>query len=498
MKRRDRGRSLSWTLAFGIVLVTGLSAWGDSPPPPSVAEQLLDLGRRARAQGATAQAETFYRKVLTLDPGNAAALRALGGLRRGASEPAQATIAAAGAVQEIFRQQLTADVSQRLQAARALVNEGRPEAALDALRLAQTVVRSALAFDDATREALDRRIQAAIIATVNDEERIVAQRAERLRLEAAAGQQARALEERQRGQDTLAAVMTQFDSLMAQGQFNVLARGGLGDVAAATAPYADARRLAQSAQALAPGHPAPRAGVSVAQSVGLLAQALASEQIKEHRFLLSLQDVDRAAVPFADTATIEYPDVERWRLLSEHRIHRYGRAQDLLEPDAKTRSILAKLEQSVTMSFANETPLDEVLKYVRAMTQGPNDNGIPIYVDPVGLNEAGRTMASPVSLDLEGVPLKTTLRLLLKQLGLTYTVKSGLLTITAESSDNQPTEIRVYPVADLTIIPLSIMGASGGLGQGGFGGGMGNGVGNGMGNAGFRSTSPVVCEFPPF
>ena len=41
-------------------------------------------------------------------------------------------------------------------------------------------------------------------------------------------------------------------------------------------------------------------------------------------------------------------------------------------------------------------------------------------------------MTSPVTLDLEGVPLKTTLRLMLKQLGLTYTVKDGLLTITSE------------------------------------------------------------------
>jgi len=77
-------------------------------------------------------------------------------------------------------------------------------------------------------------------------------------------------------------------------------------------------------------------------------------------------------------------------------------------------------------------------------------------------------LTSPVTLDLEGVPLKTTLRLLLKQLGLTYTVKDGLLTITSESSEAQPTEIRVYPVADLAIIPLSLI--SGGGGQGGRGG----------------------------
>jgi len=428
MNRQDRQGWLSGALVLGGVLVLGAggSAWGDAPPPPAGA------------------------------------------------------MAAAGAVQEIFRQQVTADVAQRLRAARALVDEGRPEAALQALRLAQRTVRSALAFDQDARDALDRRVQAAIMATVKDEERIARERAERLRLEAAAGQQVRALDVGQREQETVAALMTQFDSLMTQGE---------------SRHHADAQRLAQSARALAPGHPAPRAGVFAAQTVGLLAQALALEQIKEHRYLLSLQDVNRAAVPFADPATIEYPDAERWRVASEHRIARYGRAMDLLEPDPKTKAILAKLEQPVTMSFANETPLEEVLKYVKAMTQGANDNGLPIYVDPVGLNEAGKTMASPVTLDLEGVPLKTTLRLLLKQLGLTYTVKAGLLTITAVSSDNQPTEIRVYPVADLTIIPLSIMGGSGGLGGGGLGGG---GMGNGMGNAGFRSTlpAPLGSRFP--
>ncbi len=71
-------------------------------------------------------------------------------------------------------------------------------------------------------------------------------------------------------------------------------------------------------------------------------------------------------------------------------------------------------------------------------------------------------MTSTVTLDLEGVPLKTTLRLMLKQLGLTYTVKDGLLTITNETSEDQPTEIRVYPVADLAIIPFSLISGGGG------------------------------------
>src|SRR5208283_3434403 len=192
--------------------------------------------------------------------------------------------------------------------------------------------------------------------------------------------------------------------------------------------------------------------------------------------MLTMQDVTRAGVPFPDNQYIEYPDAEVWRSLSERRIIRYGKAVDVFERDAKTRSIQAKLDQPIAMSFPNETPLEDVLKYIKTATQDANDTGIPIYVDPLGMQEADKTLTSPVSIDLEGVPLKTTLRLLLKQLGLTYTVKDGFLMITSQESEDQQTEIRVYPVADLAIIPLSLMGG----GMGGMGGGMG-GMGGGMG-----------------
>ncbi|MBV8077509.1 MAG: hypothetical protein JO284_13970 [Planctomycetaceae bacterium] len=201
-------------------------------------------------------------------------------------------------------------------------------------------------------------------------------------------------------------------------------------------------------------------------------------------------------MPFPDTSTIEYPDADVWKVLSENRIRRYGKAVDLLDRDPKTKSILAKLDEPISMSFANETPLEDVLKYIKSATQGPNDTGIPIYVDPVGLQEAEKTMTSPVTLDLEGVPLKTTLRLLLKQLGLTYTVKDGLLTITSESSEDQPTEIRVYPVADLAIIPLSLMGGGIGGMRGGIGG-MGGMGGMGMGGMGMGGMGMGMMSVPP-
>ncbi len=229
---------------------------------------------------------------------------------------------------------------------------------------------------------------------------------------------------------------------------------------------------------------APRAGVSVSQYEGFLAQALAYEELKEYRAMLTWNDVVRASVPFPDTITIEYPDAEHWRMISEKRIQKYE-SVSLDNRDAKTQSIYAKLGQPVSMPFANETPLEDVIKYVKSATVSQElPEGIPIYVDPAGLQEADKTMQSPVTLNLEGVTLKQSLKLLLKQLDLAYTVKDGLMTITYIASKDQPTEIRVYPVADLAMIPMSLMmGGGGGMmgGRGGMGGGMGGGMMGGMG-----------------
>jgi hypothetical protein len=114
-----------------------------------------------------------------------------------------------------------------------------------------------------------------------------------------------------------------------------------------------------------------------------------------------------------------------------------------------TKKIVGYLDQPVSMSFSNPTPLEDVLKYIKMATQGPRESGIPIYVDPAGLKEAGQKTTSPVTIDLEGVPLRTSLRLLLKQLDLAYCVKDGLLIISSvpgiqlelqESDSENPSE----------------------------------------------------------
>ena len=74
-------------------------------------------------------------------------------------------------------------------------------------------------------------------------------------------------------------------------------------------------------------------------------------------------------------------------------------------------AILVQLDQPLTMSFPQETPLEDVLKYIKSNTQSEEldlPSGIPIYVDPIGLQEAEKTLQSPVSHDLEHIPLSRT------------------------------------------------------------------------------------------
>ncbi|MHC5541664.1 hypothetical protein ACYOEI_25870, partial [Singulisphaera rosea] len=137
-------------------------------------------------------------------------------------------------------------------------------------------------------------------------------------------------------------------------------------------------------------------------------------------------DVARKAVPFPDTVVIENPDPETWRKLAEQRIKRVADARALEE---QSRTILTKLKGAYDVAFPDGAELDSVLKSIREATRAPGVPGIPIYVSPLGLQEANQTMSSIATFDGKNTPLGVALRRALRPLGLSYHVKDGLLVI---------------------------------------------------------------------
>jgi len=109
--------------------------------------------------------------------------------------------------------------------------------------------------------------------------------------------------------------------------------------------------------------------------------------------------------------------------------------------DERSKIIHSKLEEPLEMFFKLDTPLSDLLKYIKQATideKAGLPTGIPIYVDPAGLKDVEKTMAGSITINVEDVPLKASLQLVLDQLDLTYTVKGGILMITSKPIESRP------------------------------------------------------------
>jgi hypothetical protein len=109
-------------------------------------------------------------------------------------------------------------------------------------------------------------------------------------------------------------------------------------------------------------------------------------------------------------------------------------AWDYYSLPPKTRAVLAMLGQPIRLPLAGPTSLVTFLKSIKAGTAGPTNSSVPIFVDPVGLAEAGTGVQSTVVATTGRRPVKKQLERSLGPLGLGYFVKDGLLTITSAKS----------------------------------------------------------------
>ncbi len=140
-----------------------------------------------------------------------------------------------------------------------------------------------------------------------------------------------------------------------------------------------------------------------------------------------------AAVEGGASGDAEYQFRNRIRIAQLAAVVAAAAAEAAAEEQAnpKNQALLKELDEPWEMSFSQPTPLDEVLKYIKTTLKKSGRPPLPIYVDPRALADEGLTKASPVVMDLEGVPLKTALRLMLKQLGLAYCVRDGVVIVSS-------------------------------------------------------------------
>jgi len=132
-----------------------------------------------------------------------------------------------------------------------------------------------------------------------------------------------------------------------------------------------------------------------------------------------------------------------WALSSSARAQVVGQ-----DDSAATRRIEAALKTETAIDFS-ETPLKEMVAFLA------KTHDIAIVLNNRALEEVGIGPDTPVSRTLRGISLRSALRLMLRDLGLTYVVRDEVLVITTPEDAESTLLTRFYPVADLVLIDPS-------------------------------------------
>lgn len=106
------------------------------------------------------------------------------------------------------------------------------------------------------------------------------------------------------------------------------------------------------------------------------------------------------------------------------------------------------LAESVTIDFL-ETPLSEIVAVLE------EEHGIEIEIDARSLDEIGLSTDTPITKRLSGISLRSALKLMLRDLGLTYLIEDEVLQITTPDTAETRLITKVYPIKDLATADIS-------------------------------------------
>ncbi len=97
----------------------------------------------------------------------------------------------------------------------------------------------------------------------------------------------------------------------------------------------------------------------------------------------------------------------------------------------KDKAVRAMLDKVVELKLPDDPTLEALIKAIKEAAKGANDNGPPIYIDPVGLQAAGCNISTKVEFATKKGPAGELLHDALRSIKLDYMVNDGLVTISS-------------------------------------------------------------------
>jgi hypothetical protein len=480
LARRNGGMSLPLLGSKGLAETRRMVEQG--------AEQLTQMARQAHATGNAGDGRMLAAEALRQDPNNAMARAVSTQGLRGAtvvptgqvdlrlvkqpaaggegglldSVPEGAFLDSVEQQNRIITQIIQAEVEAELESARDRMATN-PEGVINDLKLKLAHIRRVAELDADVAAQLVDQIESALKeasrrSVERDEEMQLAQEAA-----AAARERKRLVDRLGKDQQKAKQLMARFDSLMMEGRYRE-AEEGVGPEVAALLPE---NGLPESS--------VPVAAIRTARFARYHENNEVYRTARYKGFIDTLESNERSSIPQPDEPPVVYPDAPVWEELTLRR-KKYA-SVDLKKRGGAEARITAALQESTSFEFI-ETPLRDVIEYLRDL------HDIEIQIDQRSLDDVGIGTETPVTRSLKGISLRSALRLLLRELDLTYIIRDEVLLITTPEEVENNLTTKVYPVADL-VIPIPDSGFQGGFGGlGGFGGNQGGGGGQGFGQGG--------------
>jgi type II secretory pathway component GspD/PulD (secretin) len=246
-----------------------------------------------------------------------------------------------------------------------------------------------------------------------------------------AGRQARgnsrnAIEAAERNkQEKVAELMKQFNALYKEGK------------------YKEAQYKAMLVKEIDPDNTAATAAIYMAKMQMNKTEAQRLKDGREEMFLGGTNDSEDEG-PFTSVTDPLKFDNKRWEIVKNRPKDLHTLAMRGKGP--REREIENKLLSPVNLNF-QDTPLRQVIDDISSW------QGIDMVPDLPALQEEGISLDRPITMKLQGVSLKSALKLMLEQVRLTYVVQDEVLKITTPNHAQGQLVQRVYQVADL-VIPL--------------------------------------------
>jgi hypothetical protein len=180
-----------------------------------------------------------------------------------------------------------------------------------------------------------------------------------------------------------------------------------------------------------PQDPAAQAAEQTTRAAERIANARRLQQSRERNLISGYTDIVRSAtLPNGD---YEFP--KDWKERTK------GRTATVALT-AKEKSIIAALNRTISVNFRN-SKLEDVIEFLQTYT------GQAILLDREGMKDAEISYDAPITLNVKGVTVRTLLRKILGDLGMTYVIKDETIQATSAQKAREMMVVRRYYVGDL-------------------------------------------------